>query len=268
LHGKLELNPNNKINFQGGLGRRTSYVFSENLPQWVNNRSIRIDRTDLLQKGLLPQEKAWNGGISYLKNFMLNDYPATLVLDGFFTRFTSQILIDRDFNLGEAILRYESGRKAGSNLAIQLDFNGYFHRRFTYRLSYRYLDSRGMYGGIMQLQPFQSQHRGIFFSQYQTRNNWFFDVVCQWNGKKRLPYFSNSSSTSSAMPGFSHPYAILNFQIRKDIGNWEIYSGVENILNTNQDFPILNADNKFDAGYAWGPTNGRTVYLGIRWTIK
>jgi hypothetical protein len=269
IHGKFEINPNNKINFQGGLGRRTPFVFSENLQNMVNNRFIKIEQPEQIIKGFLPQEKAWNGGISYLKNFMLFDYPTTFVLDGFYTKFLTQVIIDRDADLENALIRYNTGSNAGSNLAIQLDLNGYFHRRFTYRLSYRYLESKGFYGGIMQLQPFQSKHRGIIFLQYQTRNSWYFDGVCQINGPKRIPYFSNSNfATIDWMPGYSPVFSIFNIQIRKDWKQWEFYSGVENLLNVNQNFPILDMSGKFDAGYAWGPTNGRTAYLGLRWKLQ
>lgn len=270
LHGKYTINPNNKINFQGGIGRRTPFILSENLNNLVNNRSIIIADTGLLNNGFLPQEKAWNGGISYLKNFILFDYPASFVIDGFYTKFLSQIITDRDENLDQVIIRYYNGNRAGSNLAVQLDLNGYFHRRFTYRLSYRYLHSEGFYGGIMQLQPFQSKHRGIVFLQYQTRNNWYFDWVCQINGAKRLPYFSNPNIgiISTWMPGYSTTYTVFNIQIRKDWKQWEFYTGTENLLNVNQNNPILDVGGKFDAGYAWGPTNGRTAYFGFRWKIK
>ncbi len=269
IHGKFEINPNNKINFQGGLGRRTPFVFSENLHNLVNNRFLKIEHPTHLTQGFLPQEKAWNGGISYLKNLMLFDYPTTIVLDGFYTKFLSQIIFDRDSDLENATIRYNTGSKAGSNLAIQLDINGYFHRRFTYRFSYRYLESNGYYGGIMQLQPFQSKHRGIIFLQYQTRNLWYFDGVCQINGPKRIPYFSNNNlATIDWMPGYSEVFSIFNLQIRKDWKQWEFYTGIENIFNVNQDFPILDLGGKFDAGYAWGPTNGRTAYLGLRWKLK
>lgn len=270
VHGKYEINPNNKINFQGGLGRRTPFLFTENIHQLVNNRSIVLPTDIRIINGFLPQEKAWNGGLSYFKNFLLNEYPATFVIDAFYTKFLSQLIVDRDLNLNQSIIRFNTDDKAGSNLSIQLDLNGYFHRRFSYRFSYRYLNGIGYYGDSMQLQPFQSKHRGIVFLQYQSRNHWYFDVVCQINGPKRLPYFSNPnlSATSAWFAGFSDPYAIFNLQMRKDWKNWEFYSGIENLLNVNQDFPILDIQGKFDAGYAWGPTNGRTAYFGVRWKLK
>jgi hypothetical protein len=70
------------------------------------------------------------------------------------------------------------------------------------------------------------------------------------------------------MPGYSTTYTVLNIQIRKDWKQWEFYTGTENLLNVNQNNPILDVGGKFDAGYAWGPTNGRTAYFGFRWKIK
>lgn len=52
---------------------------------------------------------------------------------------------------------------------------------------------------------------------------------------------------------------------------FEFYFGGENLANVSQHHPIMNWQNPaatdFDAGYAWGPTNGITVYAGLRWSV-
>ena len=79
LHAKYQINKTNRINIQGGMARRSSYFIAENLPLLINGRTIILDSASLINNQWLPQEKAWNYGISYMKNFMMFDYPATKI---------------------------------------------------------------------------------------------------------------------------------------------------------------------------------------------
>jgi hypothetical protein len=53
---------------------------------------------------------------------------------------------------------------------------------------------------------------------------------------------------------------------------WELYAGVENLLNFTQQYAIIDAFNPygtyFDASMVWGPLNGRNVYIGLRYGLK
>ncbi len=270
LHAKYQINKTNRLNIQGGMARRSSYFIAENLPMLINGRTIKIDSASLIQNQWLPQEKAWNYGVSYLRNFMLLDYPATLVMDYFETRFLSQILVDRDQSATDVYINSVQGKKAGKTSIAQVDLNGYLHRRLSFKLSYRWINSQQWLNNQFQQQPLQSVHRAIGALQYQTRNKWYVDAVCQFNSKKRLPFYS--SVNHAHHESYSPNYWIINLQIRKTISNrFEFYVGGENLANVSQHHPIINslnpAANDFDAGYAWGPTNGITVYAGLRWSI-
>jgi hypothetical protein len=270
LHAKYQINKTNRINIQGGMARRSSYFIAENLPLLINGRGIFVDSSSLIQNKWLPQEKAWNYGLSYMGNFMLFDYPATLVMDYFETKFLNQVLVDRDQNATEVYLKSVKGKEAGKTRIAQLDLNGYLHRRLSFKMSYRWINSQQWLNFQFQQQPLQSVHRAIGALQYQTRNKWYLDAVFQFNSRKRLPYYS--SINHSQHPGFSPNYWIVNFQVRKVISQqFEFYFGGENLANVSQHHPIMNWQNPsgkdFDAGYAWGPTNGRTIYVGLRWSI-
>ncbi|MGQ9818755.1 MAG: hypothetical protein ACUVQ1_02350 [Candidatus Kapaibacteriales bacterium] len=60
-------------------------------------------------------------------------------------------------------------------------------------------------------------------------------------------------------------------QITKEIENFEIYVGIENLTNFKQKNPILAANNPFspyfDSSIIWGPIYGRLVYLGARYYL-
>ena len=270
LHAKYQINKTNRINIQGGMARRSSYFIAENLPLLINGRTIILDSASLIQNQWLPQEKAWNYGLSYMKNFMMFDYPATLVMDYFETKFLSQVLVDRDQNATEVYINSVNGKEAGKTRIAQVDLNGYLHRRLTFKLSYRWINSQQWLNYKFQQQPLQSVHRAIGALQYQTRNKWYIDAVGQFNSRKRLPYYSSINHPQH--PGYSPNYWIVNLQVRKVISQqFEFYFGGENLANVSQHHPIMNwrdpSENDFDAGYAWGPTNGRTIYAGLRWSI-
>ncbi len=270
LHLKWSINKKHRINAQGGVARRSSYFLSEHLPQFINGRTLIIDQSQLINQQWMPQEKAWNYGLSYLGNFMVNDYPATLAFDVFETRFQSQILVDRDQSASEVLIRSVSGNQAGKTRTAQIDFNAYLHRRWSYKLSYRWIDSRLWLDSGFKQQPLQSVHRALVVMQYNTRNKWYFDFVTQYNSRKRLPYYSNVNHPKH--PGYSPSYLIVNLQIRKVMSTaFEWYVGGENLGNVQNHHPVMNWEspnsNQFDAGYAWGPTNGFTIYAGLRYNL-
>lgn len=270
IHAKWSINKNHRINIQGGMARRSSYFLSENLPQLINGRTLRINREQLINQQWMPQEKAVNFGLSYLANFMFNDYPSTLVIDAFETRFLSQVLIDRDMSSTDVLLHSVSGDQAGRTRNAQLDFTGFLHRRWSYKLSYRWIDSRVWLNNQFMQQPLQSVHRSLIVMQYNTRNKWYLDAVLQINSRKRMPYYSMVNHPIH--PGYSPTYAVFNVQIRKVMSAaFEWYIGGENLGNVQQHHPVMNwetpAANSFDAGYAWGPTNGLTVFAGLRYQL-
>ena len=64
----------------------------------------------------------------------------------------------------------------------------------------------------------------------------------------------------------------ITFNTKIYSNNFNIYLGVENLLNYKQSNPIISSDlpfNKyFDASMVWGPIYGRMLYLGLRYKIK
>jgi hypothetical protein len=65
---------------------------------------------------------------------------------------------------------------------------------------------------------------------------------------------------------------VMNAQITKYFKTWEIYVGVENLLGTHQNNPIIAAENPygqyFDSSLVWGPISEQMYYFGIRFAIS
>jgi hypothetical protein len=63
----------------------------------------------------------------------------------------------------------------------------------------------------------------------------------------------------------------INAQVQHRMEEWEFYVGIENATNTIQSDPIIAPADPFgqyfDASMAWGPTDSRFVYAGVRWTL-
>lgn len=281
LHGKWEFNKNNKLFFQGGYARRSPYVFAEHLPNLISNRSLYINSMTVENASRnsstfgLEQERGWNMGLSYYKNFMFLEYPSNLTFDIFQTIFDYQIVLDRERNPYEIHLVGLSKGRAGYTQSIHVEWSFTPRRRTDVKFAYRFINNQKFIAGQLRMNPFQSAHRGLITVHHKTRNNWYFDGVLQLNGPKRLLNMVNINEQENLSPWFT----IFNFQTRKSINKkFETYFGIENLLNFKQVDPILNlplmtlppsgGDRIFDAAFNWAPANGRMFYLGLRYDIN
>jgi outer membrane receptor for ferrienterochelin and colicins len=106
------------------------------------------------------------------------------------------------------------------------------------------------------------------------------DVTGNWYGPQRLPVFPNDFR-----PEMSPWYCLLNLQVSKTVKNdFEIYSGVKNLLNFLPENPIMRphdpfnkkagdlSDNPngytFDPSYNYAPIQGIRFYLGFRMSVR
>jgi hypothetical protein len=101
------------------------------------------------------------------------------------------------------------------------------------------------------------------------------DFTNQFNGEKRLPSTDSNPleyKVANYSPLFFNVLGQITFNTKIYSNNFNIYLGVENLLNYKQSNPIISSDlpfNKyFDASMVWGPIYGRMLYLGLRYKIK
>jgi len=266
---KWELNPNHKFYAMGGMGRRSPWALVEYLPLLLSSREL-LWMGNASQPYRLQQEQALNYGISYNGKGMFLGYPLTWNIDAFQTDFQAQTVMDRDAHAEQLHLQTRTGAEAGYTQTLHAEASGYFHRRFSFKIAYRYVNNQmwlgrpdGTYG--FQQAPFQSPHRGLLVWGYETRSNWYMDLSSQLNGPKRLSHGAYWNA-----PDLSPFYAVWNGQIRKSWEHLDLYLGLENATNRMAPAAIrIKPEYDFvDASYAWGPTNGRTLYLGLRYYLR
>lgn len=285
MHTKYRFNKGKtSVRASAGMGRRTSNIFAQHQFLLASQREIKIQSELNNDAYGLEQEVAVNSGISLEHQFKIGYFPATFTLDYFNTTFLQEVVIDRETDGLVKFYNMENGTRSNS-FQGQLDLNPF--RRTEIRLAYRLFDVQTKYSQSNVLQnalqterlykPFIARNRAFVNITQSTRSKWQFTSTLQWFGKQRIPGYEiakPSPNTSFFNEKYSPSYFRLNAQVSKQFKQkpFEVYLGVENLLNFKQQNPIQMSedpfDQNFDAGLVWGPVFGRMIYGGFRWRIK
>ncbi len=251
------------IRVSAGTGFRTANLFSDNSILLASSRDIIIAEK-------LNPEKTFNYGADVLYYFTFGKTSGSLNLDYYRTEFSNKIIPDYDTDPSKVIFANLNG-SAFSNV-FQTEANINVMRNFDIKLAYKLIDLQYENNGIKYQQPFNSTHR--FFSSFSfspLNKSWSISSGLQWFGVQQLPSTA-SNPIQYQRPQQSESYTMINAQFNKFFEFFELYAGVENILDFTQDFPIISAEDPFgqyfDTSYIWGPTKGREFYFGFRFTVK
>ena len=254
-----------KLNVRGsiGTGWRTANIFSENIGLLVSSRDI------IFAEALKP-EKALNFGFNATQKFKSTNVEGYVSLDFYRTNFQNQIFPDYDTDPAKAIIKNFTGKSVSNG--FQAEVSGTFYNRFAAKLGYVYLDVYQMKNGAKYVLPFNPTHRLNSSASFMPLSKkWHIDANVHWYGKQRLPDTKNNPVIYQ-MPDQSKSYTIVNAQFSYIIKKFEVYAGAENIFNFRQNKPIISWQDPFgqyfDTQFAWGPTRGREMYLGVRFTLK
>ncbi|RPI19613.1 MAG: TonB-dependent receptor [Ignavibacteriae bacterium] len=246
-----------------GTGFRTVNLLSENTNILASAKDI------VIENGLKP-ERILNYGADLLYYFSFGKIGGNLNVDFYRTDFYSKVIPDFDSDPGKVIFTNLDG-KAFSNV-FQAEANINIYSNFDLKLAYKLVDQKYDLNGKRYDQPFNSKHRILSTISYAPKSNsWSASAGLQWFGKQRLPSTS-ANPVEYQLPEESEPYILMNAQLNKNFDKFEIYAGVENLLNFKQDNPIISAENPFgqyfDTSLNWGPTKGREYYAGFRFLLK
>ncbi len=257
--------------FAAGRGQRTANIFAENMSIFASSRSMRIQAENVNSKayGLNP-EVAWNFGLNFSQDFTFKGKEGSLSIDFYRTIFENQVVVDLDKTAREINFYNLDGQSFSNSLQAELNYE--LARHFDVRLAYRLYDVKTTYHGQLLQRPLISQHRAFINLAYMTRNRWTFDYTVQWWGRKRLPNTS-ANPEKYRLGEFSPDFFLMNAQITKSLNKkLDVYVGLENILNFQQEMPIVGHDQPFspyfDSAMVWGPIFGRMVYAGVRLRVK
>lgn len=242
-----------------GRGLRSVNLFAENVTLLISSRDIRFAEP-------LELERAWNSGINLTHTATGENLVATFSVDFYHTRFQNQIFPDYDSDPGLAIIQNFRGTSISNG--FQFDAKFVLSKIFEAKFAYNFLDVyRPTVEGKVYL-PFNARHRVVGAFSYEPKNKeWHADVNLHWMGPQRLPD-TKSLPESLRQPEFSRAFSVTNVQFTKVWKKLDVYAGCENLFDFRQIRPIINWQNPFgeyfDTAFAWGPTRGRELYVGVR----
>lgn len=260
---KYAINTRNTLRASAGKGWRQVNLFSEQINLLTSSRDIVFAET-------LKPEAAFNWGLSHTYRFEIGQTTGTLNGDFYSTHFTNQFFPDYDSDPSKAIIKNFEGTSRSNGLQLEASF--IFFKQLEFRTAYNYLDVYRKENGNKVILPFNPRNRVMAALSYRTKNNrWQGDINAHWFDRMRLPD-TRSNPVEYQRPLYSTPYATVNIQATYRWKTLDIYAGCENLANYRQPNPIIGADNPFgryfDLSSVWGPTRGRELYLGVRYSIK
>lgn len=262
---KYSINENSTLRIGGGRGQRTANPIIEHIHAMATGRFLNFDGIS----NITP-EVAWNSGLGWTQKFSILEKEFELNLDGFYTYFENQLVVDSDFDPSTIYFLYRSQSRSLS-LFSQLDFE--LIKNLEMRLAYKFLNSEENYLEGLRQVYLVPKNRAFANLSYSTESKWKFDFTLNWFGEKRLPD-TDQHPTNIQIPDVSPSFFTANVQMNKEFKNGlEVFFGSDNVFNyTQSNSPIINSQNPysntFDTNYAWGPIFGRNVYLGIYYSIK
>lgn len=250
------------LRLSGGTGYRTPYALADNLGMLVSGRRLQYTAT-------LQAEQAWNVGLSATRHYnWTKGRTGYLTADLFHTRFTRQLVADRDADPLVLQLRNLQGQSYAT--AAQVEFSAEVIPDLDLRVAYKWYDVRQTTGGRLQQRTLVPEHRAL--ANLAWKHKWLaLDLTAQWFGTQRLPSMAPHEGTP-APATLTQPYVLLMAQATYNAKSWALYAGAENLLDYRQPELIVAAEHwsspQLDASLVWGPPMGRMLYVGWRYTLK
>ncbi len=260
---RAELPKDIDLRFSIGKGFRRAQVLAERTNIIASNRLLFFDHENLAP------EEALNIGLNGIKQFRFTNVNLTLSADAYYILFQNQIF--PDFSTA-SVANVDNFYGESVSQSFQLESKLEFFERIDFKAAYKYLNVYRMEEGKKIILPFVPRQQLLFNASYSTKNDkWQFDGTYEWFGERRLPH-THDYPSEYRKPHYSETYGYLDFQLTRRWTQFEIYTGIENIFDFRQTFPILAYDDPFgpyfDPAFNWGPTKGREFYLGLRYRMK
>ena len=260
----LKFNASDYVHFRAsaGKGYRSPNIWAENNYLLASNRKVNYS-------GNLNMEEAWNYGASIQAYIPLFGRELTLSGEWYYTDFIQQVVTDMDSDPHAVTFsNLDKGKSYANN--IQFEANMEIVRGLTVTLAHRITDVKTTINGELREKPLTNRYKSLFTASYQTPlKKWQFDFTTQLNGGGRLP---DPDPVNPLWEKEFKPYVVMNAQITKYFRTWSIYLGSEDLTGFVQKNPIVDVNNPFgndfDATMVWGPTHGRKIYIGVRWSLE
>lgn len=263
IHIKYDLNEKTILKASGGKGYRTTNVLSENMGILASSRKFIFSET-------LKPEEAWNYGVSLTKYFSINNNKSTFIIDFYRTDFINQVIVDLDSKYSEVSFYNLKGRSYSNSTQAEVIIEPI--KRLEINVAFRLNDVRMTINDKLEQKPFVNRYKGLLSLSYSTKyDKWQFDFTIQNNGKTRLPN-TDALPEQYKQEDTAPSFYLLSAMITKRFKFWDIYVGAENITDFIQKHPIIASEDPFgsyfDSSFIWGPIVGRTIYVGLRFSLK
>jgi outer membrane cobalamin receptor len=264
VHLKYLLSEMTDLRFTAGKGWRVPNFI-------IDNVSLLASSKQWIAPSETKPEISWNIGGSFVHEMKIFERKATISLDFYHTRFENQLIIDRDETVNTVV--FSNLKNSSFSNSFQTEFSFSPIKNLDIRLAYKFLDVESKYGNEMRQQVMIPRHRGFVNLAYRSRNKrWEYDFTCSIFSPSRLPIqrdMTNDTLLISDMK--SRMYPMINAQITHVYKKFDFYIGGENLTNSVQKNPIIDAANpfgsKFDATNIFMPITGINIYVGIRYAI-
>ena len=250
------------VRVSAGKGYRTPYIYAENNNLMASSREFVVADD-------LRLEDAWNTGVSIQGDIPIGNRTLSLKGDYYYTHFMNQIVADFDAD-PHKVLFYNSNGALNYSHNAQIEATMEAFTGFTVTAAYKYSNVMNTTAGVLREKALLSAHKGLVTASYKlAKYDWQFDFTWQINGGGRMPL---ADEENPLWGNYYEPHHMLLAQITKNIKNWSIYAGAENMTNHTQKNPIISASdpwsNDFDATMIYAPVSGWKVYLGVTYTLE
>lgn len=260
VHLKWLPNDNITLRASTGKGYRTPHSLAEHHYLLASGRTLETD-------SILPQEEAWNSGITALFYIPIGKKKIQLNAEYYYTDFQHQAVVDYDSDPTTISIHDLDGRSFSHT--AQIDASCDITEELNILAAFRYNHVLCTYNGILMEKPLQSRYKGLITAAWKPRMGiWQVDLTLALNGGGRMPKPYTLADGSPSWNEEFPAYPQLNLQLTRDFRHISIYLGGENLTNYRQPNPIINAGNPwspdFEPTMIWGPVHGIMIYAGIR----
>ncbi|WP_026704072.1 TonB-dependent receptor plug domain-containing protein [Flavobacterium soli] len=270
----MRYNPWDKavLRASAGRGKRSANIFAENQQLFASSRVFDVLNANGRIYGL-DAEIAWNYGVSFMQGFYLFERSGDIGFDFYRTDFENQAIVDLYAGPQQAL--FYNGKSYANSLQVELNYE--LAKHFNLRTAYKYYDIQAEYLSGSAERPLQAKHRFFTNLAYETHiveggKQWKFDFTYNWMGQQRLPNTA-SNPVGERFSNYSPSFSLMNAQITRTFSSvFEMYTGVENLGNYQQDKAILGSNDpfgsNFDTSIIYAPVFGQMFYAGLRFKIK
>jgi hypothetical protein len=250
-----------------GKGYKTPYILSENIGMLISN-------TDIMLEEELNVEEAWNMGINFTKEFIVNGRSVSLIADAYHSVFINKVVMDMERHSHHVHFYNQKGQTKSTYFLVMANIE--LNDNLRVKGAYKYNHYEVGFQDGNRIPPLFAKNRGLFTLEYTVPGtNWDINFITQFVGKQLFPehpFIPNTIDLTNHV-GNTPSYQLYNIHINKKFSDrFEFYFGGENLGNFTQENPIIDHENPFsdyfNASHIYGPTLGIRGYMGIKWTIK